>query len=199
MIDFEDIEGSAGQDNSAGIQQNIYLIDFRDVATHPKFPKIDTTSQTAQTLAQLVTVPDDILLKNGRKAFRLQCTLEKGSGTSDSQGEMDGMSFKNGLKIQIPGNKANGDGFARYAKNGSFYLVYFELDGSVRLLGNPGYPAKMVSAPGTTGEGSATMKQRTFTFQSVWSGPAPIFTGAVMIAATLPADPATKQELIYLD
>ena len=190
-LDFEDIEGTAGQDNSAGIQQNIYLIDHRDVLTHPKFPKIDLKGATAQTLADLVTVPDNIVLANGRKAFRLQCTLEKGAGTSDSQGEMDGMSFKNGLKFQIPGSQANSDGFARYAKNGSFYLVYFELDGTPRLLGNPGYPAKMVSAPGTTGEGSATMKQRTFTFQSVWSGPAPIFTGDVMVDAV-------KQELIYL-
>lgn len=198
MIDFEDIEGTAGEDNSSGIQQNIYLIDFRDVEKHPKFPKIDTSSVTPQTLAELVTVLEDILLKNGRKAFRLQCTLEKGAGTSDSQGEIDGMSFKNGLKLLIPGNKANADGFARYAKNGSFYLLYFELDGSPRLLGNPGYPAKMVSAPGTTGEKTSDLKGRTFTFQSVWSGPAPIFEGDVMIAGALPADPPVKQDLIYL-
>jgi ABC-type phosphate/phosphonate transport system substrate-binding protein len=197
-LDFEDIEGTAGDDNSSGIQQNIYLIDHRDVVKHPTFPKIDLTSATAQTLAALVTVPDDIELKHGRKAFRLQCTLEKGAGTSDSQGEIDGMSFKNGLKFLIPGNKANADGFARYAKNGSFYLLYFELDGSPRLLGNPGYPAKMVSAPGSTGEKTADLKGRTFTFQSVWSGPAPIFAGKVMIAATTPGDPATEQELVYL-
>jgi hypothetical protein len=83
-LDFEDIEGTAGDDNSSGIQQNIYLIDHRDVVTHPAFPKIDVKSATAQTLADLVTVPGDILLANGRKAFRLQCTLEAGAGTSDS-------------------------------------------------------------------------------------------------------------------
>jgi hypothetical protein len=198
MVDFEDIEGTAGEDNSSGIQQNIYLIDFRDVEKHPKFPKIDTSAGTKQTLAQLVTVPDDILLKSGRKAFRLQCTLEKGAGTSDSQGEIDGMSFKNGLKLLIPGNKANADGFARYAKNGSFYLLYFELDGSPRLLGNPGYPAKMMSAPGTTGEKTSDLKGRTFTFQSVWSGPAPIFEGAVMVGAE-GGGAGVKQELVYLD
>jgi hypothetical protein len=186
-LDFEDIEGSAGQDNTAGIQQNIYLIDHRDVETHPSFPKIEG----ATTLAELATVVDDIVLKAARKAFRLQCTLEKGAGTSDTQGEMDGMSFKNALKFQIPGNKANADGFARYAKNGSFYVLYFELDGAPRLLGHPGYPAKLVSAPGTTGEGTGTMKQRTFTFQSVWSGPAPIFEGKVMVGAV-------EQVLVYL-
>ena len=186
-LDFEDIEGSAGHDNTAGIQQNIYLIDHRDVATHPLFPKMED----AENLAQLATVSANIVLKPGRKAFRLQCTLEKGAGTSDSQGEMDGMSFKNALKFQIPGNKANADGFARYAKNGSFYLLYFELDGAPRLLGHPGYPAKMASAPGTTGEATTTMKQRTFTFQSVWSGPAPIFEGKVMIDTV-------EQVLVYL-
>jgi hypothetical protein len=192
-LDFEDIVGSAGSDNSSGIQQNIYLIDMLDVAKHPTLPKIET----ATSLAALVTVPDDILLKQGRKAFRLQCTLEAGAGTSDSQGELDGMSFKNGLKFLIPGNKANADGFARYAKNGSFYLLYFELDGAPRLLGHQGYPAKMASAPGTTGEKSADRKNRTFTFQSVWSGPAPIFAGKVMVAAAADGEP-TEQELVYL-
>jgi hypothetical protein len=108
------------------------------------------------------------------------------------------MSFKNGLKFLIPGNKANADGFARYAKNGSFYLLYFELDGSPRLLGNPGYPAKMMSAPGTTGEKSADRKGRTFTFQSVWSGPAPIFAGKVQIASKTEGEEPTEQELVYL-
>ncbi len=186
-LDFEDINGTAGQDNTAGIQQNIYLIDFNDVDDHPTFPKIDG----ALTLAELATVSTDIVLKLLRKAFKLQCTLEKGSANSESQGEMDGMSFKNSLKFQIPGNKANADGFARYAKNGSFYLLYFELDGQARILGHPGYPAKMVSAPGTTGEATSTMKQRTFTFQSVWSGPAPIFTGKVLVGAV-------EQVLVYL-
>lgn len=186
-INFEDIVGTAGQDNTAGIQQNIYLVDFNDVATHPTFPKIDG----ATTFSQLATVSTDLVLKAGKKAMMLQCTLEKGSATSDSQGEMDGMSFKNGLKFQIPGNKANADGFVRWAKNGSFYLLYFELDGQARILGHPGYPAKMVSAPGTTGEATSTMKQRTISFQSVWSGPAPIFTGKV-------TDGTTEQVLVYL-
>jgi hypothetical protein len=186
-LDLEDIVGTAGQDNTAGIQQNIYLVDFNDVETHPTFPKIED----ATTFAELATVDTDLVLKLTKKAIKLQCTLEKGAGTSDSQGEMDGMSFKNGLKLQIPGNKANSDGFARWAKNGSFYILYFEQDGQPRLLGHPGYPAKMVSAPGTTGEGTATMKQRTFTFQSVWSGPAPIFSGKVLVGAV-------EQVLVYL-
>ncbi len=186
-LDFEDIDGSAGQDNTAGIQQNVYFIDFGDVETHPVLPKIED----ATDLASLVTVTTDIVLKASKKAFRVKCTLEAGAGTSDSQGEMDGMSFKNALKFLVAGNKANADGFARYAKNGSFYVLYFELDGAPRLLGHAGYPAKMVSAPGTTGEKTADRKARTFTFQSVWSGPAPIFEGKVLAGAV-------EQVLVYL-
>jgi hypothetical protein len=186
-LDFDDITGTAGQDNTAGIQQNIYFINHSDVETHPVFPKIEDGT----TLASLATVTTDVVLKLLKKAFQVYCTLEKGAGTSDSQGEMDGMSFKNALKFVIPGNKANADGFARYAKNGSFYILYFELDGSARILGTPGYPAKMVSAPGTTGEKTSDFKARTFTFQSVWSGPAPIFTGKVLVGAV-------EQVLVYL-
>ncbi len=197
-LDLEDILGPAGQDNTSGIQQNVYVIDFHDVVKHPKFPKIDLTSVTPQKLDDLMTVLEDILLANGKKAIRLECTLEAGAANSESQGEIDGMSFKNSLKVLLAGNKAKADGFVRYAKNGSFYVIYFELDGTVRLLGHPGYPAKMVSAPGTTGEKSADRKNRTFTFQSVWSGPAPIFAGDVMIDGAA-GGAATKQELIYLD
>ena len=186
-MDYEDIVGPAGTDNSAGIQTHVYFIDQRDVATHPTFPKIETST----TLAELVTVDDNIVLKALKKAFSVEVTLEAGAGTSDSQGEIDGMSFKNGLKFLVAGNKANSDGFARLAKNGSFYVVYAELDGTIRLLGTPGYPAKMMSAPGTTGEKTSDRKSRTFTFQSVWSGPAPIWTGKVMVGVV-------EQVLVFL-
>jgi hypothetical protein len=186
-INLEDLFGTAGQDNTAGIQQNIYLVDFADVETHPTFPKIEG----ATSFEELATVDTDLVLKLTKKAMLIQGTLEKGAATSDSQGEMDGMSYKNALKFQIPGNKAKSDGFARWAKNGSFYLLYFELDGAPRILGHPGYPAKLVSAPGTSGEGTSTMKQRTFTFQSVWSGPAPIFAGKLLVGTV-------EQTLVYL-
>ncbi|MDO7849226.1 hypothetical protein Q5H92_22875 [Hymenobacter sp. M29] len=186
-LDFEDIEGTAGQDNTAGIQQNIYLVDFKDVLTHPTFPKIEDGTD----LASLATVTSNLVLKPTKKAHQLYCTLEAGAATSDSQGELDGMSFKNGLKFLIPGNKANADGFVRLAKNGSFYLIYFEQDGTVRILGHPGYPAKMASAPGTSGEKTSDRKGRTITFQSVWSGPAPVFEGKVMVDTV-------EQVLVYL-
>jgi len=193
-LDFEDIDGTSGLDNSSGIQQPVYYVDHNDVKTHPTFPKIEDS----ETLEELVTVSTDLVLKPGKSMKRIRVTLEAGALTSDSQGEIDGMSFKNALKFLVAGNKGNSDGFARYAKNGNFYLLTFELDGTARLLGNPGYPAKMVSAPGTTGEKSADRKNRTFTFQSVWSGPAPIFTGKVKIAGAADGDAATEQELVYL-
>jgi hypothetical protein len=193
-LDFEDIVGTSGHDNSAGIQQPVYYVDHRDVAVHPTFPKIED----ATTLEELVTVSTDLVLKQGKSMKRILVTLEAGALTSDSQGEIDGMSFKNALKMLVAGNTPQADGFARYAKNSNFYMLTFELDGTARLLGNPGYPAKMVSAPGTTGEKSADRKNRTFTFQSVWSGPAPVFTGKVMISGATANDPATEQELVYL-
>jgi hypothetical protein len=193
-LDFEDIEGTGDSDNSAGIQQPVYYVRHQDVKTHPVFPKIEDGTD----LASLATVSTPLVLKPGKKMNRIKVTLEAGVGTSESQGEIDGMSFKNQLKMLIAGNKANADGFVRYAKNGDFYLLYFELDGSPRILGTPGYPAKMMSAPGTTGEKTSERKSRTVTFGSVWSGPAPIFTGKVQVAGATDNDPVTEQELVYL-
>jgi hypothetical protein len=174
---LEDIEWAEGQDNTAGIQQTVYVIRKSDVETFPVLPKL----ADAANLAELATVADNIVLKTGTKPMAVYTTLEKSGATSDSQGETDGMSFKNSIKLFVPGNTPTADGFARYAKNGSFYILYADLDGAVYLLGHPGYPAKMVSAPGTTGEKTADAKGRTYTFQSVWSGPAPRFTGKVMV------------------
>jgi hypothetical protein len=193
-LDFEDIDGSSGSDNTAGIQQPVYYVRHEDVEKHPTFPKIEDGTD----LASLATVATDLKLKAGKKMNRINVTLEAGAATSDSQGEIDGMSFKNGLKMLVAGNKANADGFVRYAKNGNFYFIYFELDGAARILGHPGYPAKLASAPGTTGEKTSDRKSRTLTFQSVWSGPAPIFEGKVMIAGANAGEPGTEQELVYL-
>jgi len=186
---LDDIDWAQGQDNTAGIQQTVYFIAKSDVVTFPALPKL--TDATVTKLEDLATVKGNIVLKEGAKALGFYCTLEKSGGTSESQGEMDGMSFKNGLKLFHPGNKAEADGFARYAKNGSFYILYADLDGETFLLGHPGYPAKMISAPGTTGEKTADAKGRTFSFQSVWSGPAPRFTGKVMVGAV-------EQVLVFL-
>lgn len=184
---LDDIDWTQGQDNTAGIQQNVYFISKNDVTAFPALPKLGV----AGTLAELATVAGDIVLKASAKAISFYCTLEKSGATSDSQGEMDGMSFKNSIKLFHPGNNADADGFARFAKNGSFYILFADLDGTVFLLGHPGYPAKMVSAPGTTGEKTADAKGRTYTFQSVWSGPAPRFTGKVLAGAT-------EQVLVFL-
>ncbi|MCA8830173.1 hypothetical protein [Hymenobacter pini] len=189
MPDFvlEDIEWAEGQDNTAGIQQTVYFIRKSDVQEFPALPKFEG----ATSLKDLAIVPGDIKLKEGKKAIGFYCTLEKSGATSETQGEMDGMSFKNALKLFHPGNTAEADGFARFAKNGSFYILYADLDGATFMLGHPGYPAKMVAAPGTTGEKTADAKGRTYTFQSVWSGPTPRFTGKVMVGST-------EQVLVFL-
>lgn len=186
-IELEDIDWEDGQDNTAGIQQTVYFIRKSDVETFPPLPKMET----ATTLEELAIVPGDIVLKTGKKAIGFYTTLEKGGGNSETQGETDGISFKNSLKLSHPGNKAKAEGFARFVKNGSFYILYADLDGATFLLGHPGYPAKFVSAPGGTGEATGSARARVYTFQSVWSGPTPRFTGKVMVGTT-------EQVLVFL-
>ncbi|MBC6988561.1 hypothetical protein [Hymenobacter sp. BT491] len=184
---LEDITWEDGQDNTAGIQQTVYFIRKSDVETFPALPKLDGATK----LEDLAIVAGNIVMKADKKPFAFYTTLEKGGATSDAQGEMDGISFKNSIKLFHPGNKATAEGFARFVKNGSFYILFADLDGEVYLLGHPGYPAKFVSAPGGTGEKTSDAKGRTYTLQSVWSGPAPRFTGKVMVGAV-------EQVLVFL-
>jgi len=193
-IVLDDIDWNEGSDNTAGTQQSIYFINKFDVQIFPALPKLET----ATSLEALATVAGNIVLKPGKKPSRIYSTLETSSITSESQGDIDAVSFKNALKFLHPGNKAKADGFTRFAKNGSWYILTAETDGAIRLIGHPGYPGKMISAPGTTGEKTADRKGRTFTFQSVWGGPAPIFTGKVMVAPADAEGEAVEFELDFL-
>ncbi len=201
VIDLIDLNWEDGSDNTAGIGQNIYVAKKVDIETLPT-PQVDNSIGDG-SLAQLVTISDNIVMKPGKGMIKVYCTLEKGSLQHESQGEMDGMSFMNKLKIFMPGSKAEVLGFIQWAKNSSLIILVPEIDGQVRMLGHENYPAKMINAPGGTGEKTADLKGTEINFQSARKGPAPIFTGQVEVSGVgsgIDAEPQDGfQDIVFID
>jgi hypothetical protein len=173
----KNIEWEDGSDNTSGIQTKLLVAKMSDILTFPK-PVLDDSTGDGE-FENLVTITGNFVMKPYKKFIELYVTLETGELKHESQGELDGISFLNQLEFLIPGSKKQVLGFTQWAKNSSLCFIVTEADGQQRVLGHPGYPAKMVSAPGTTGKAPADRKSSTFTFKSSRKGPAPVFEGKI--------------------
>lgn len=201
-MELQDIDWADGSDNTAGIQQNVYYAKLSDIATLPKPIVDDSTGEGA--LADLVTISSDITMKSGKVFKKLYCTLEAGGLNGEVQGDLDGKSYKNSLKIFHPGSKLEALGFAQYVKNGNMIFLVPEADGQVRILGHAGYPAKLDTGSSNTGEKSTDRKGNEFVFMSVRKGPAPAFTGKVILTGSgvgsglVDANSNSYQDIVFI-
>lgn len=172
----------AGEDNTPGIQQNVYFADMNDIETLPQPDKDD--SNGPGKFEDLVTISKDIKMKEGKTFHQLYCTLEKGQLTDEVQGDLDAKSYMNQITVYHPGTRAKALGFRQWAKNSNLVIIFFEQDGTKRILGHQAYPAKLESDSGGTGQSIDDAKGSEMVFKSARKGPAPIFTGKV----TVPGD-----------
>ncbi len=202
-MDLEQLDHTDGDDNTAGIQQYIYIGKKADIAHFPK-PIVDDSSSTSGILENLVTITDNFIMKSGKSFQRVYVTLEAGGITCTLQGNMDGKSFKNQLDFSHPGNRAQVMGLAQYAKNGDLVFIVPEQDGTARVIGHDAYPAKMTACTVDTGKKTTDDKAAKFTFESVRKGPAPIFQGQILLtggavgSGLVDPDNNSYQDIVFL-
>lgn len=199
-VDLDDVDHVDGANNTAGIGQYIYYCKESDIDVLPTVVQPDPTQ--SGSLEDLVTITDNIVMKPGKKFNKIYVTLETGKLDSESQGEIDGVSYLNKLEFLVPGSEDKTLGLQAYAKNASLIFIVPELDGKKRMLGYRAYPAKMISAPGTTGQKAADRKAVTFTFQSAGPIPSPIFKGQIKVSGVgsgYDYDSDGNQEIMYAD
>lgn len=181
-------------DNTGGIQTRFYYGLVSEVDTFPAMPAY------SGTLAAMGTISDNIVMDNYKRLYEVYCTIEKGSISSEIQGGDDGQSFRTKFTFQLPTNSAESIGFLRALKNEEVFMIAAEFDNVKRLIGHPGYPARLRAATMSTGEGTAGEKMTTVTVESVWSGPAPIFAGIIDLTGTGYASGETydQQTLVFV-
>lgn len=181
-ITLEDIGWENGKNNTPGIVQEVAYVPLADIDTLPTVVQADPTA--TGSFADLVKVVGDIVLKTGKNLLSIYLTDETGQISDELQGELDGKSFKNMLEFLHPGDSDEIRGFTAYAKNSNFIFIVKTKEGKNYLFGSALSPAKMVTAPGSTGKAPADRKGRTFSFKFDASYPTPTFTGKVTIAGS---------------
>ena len=169
------------KDNTPGIVE-LYYAKISDIETLPLPTQNDPTQEV--DYETLVTIDAPIVMKPWKQFKQMYLTDYTGKIESEIQGELDGKSFMNKLEFFHPGNSAQILGFTRAAKNGNFVFIGIDADGKKRLFGTRLRPAKLETAPITTGAAGTDRKGGTFVFSYTENYPACYFTGNVDLTGT---------------
>ena len=150
-IEFTDINKDLpnGQ-NMGGLTQEIYFGFHADVLTWPTAPV------AAVTLAANAVLTGELIMKPGKKMFKMYITDDTGEFKIEPVGEVDGKSFVNHLTVFHPGLKSMLFGFINAAKNDNLVFVVQDNDGQKYIMGDKFRPAIYAGSPDGFGTGKTT-------------------------------------------
>ena len=181
-MDFADI-GKLLTDgkNLGGLSQKIYFGLWTDVATWPTEPVAPVTLDAAGTLT------GDILMKAGKRMWKMYITDDTGEYKMELVGEVDGHSFVNHLSLFHPGLQETILGFMRAAKNENLVFIVIDSDGQKYVMGDALRPAVLAGSPDGAGTGKTTAARKgismEFTYktnnQFVYKGNLPLTEASV--------------------
>lgn len=163
-----------GDDNMGGIRTIAYYCLHSEVARGGHAAPVARASAT--TLAQLGSISADHTFKSGKGWKRMYTTEDAGMLDSTMQGEKDGRSWVNKIKITHPGTKEDVIGFMRLVQNAGTYWLAQDAEGRLRMVGSEFYPAKVETANLSTGETAAARKATVFEVTCSSPFPAPVCT-----------------------
>lgn len=169
-----------GGDNMPGLVQEVWFAQLSDIDT-TQFPTTTETDPLSATgsLADLATITGNVVMKEGKDFHKIYVSQNRGSLSHEVQGGSDSKNMLATLEFFHPGTKAAVLGFYRWAMNNNLVFIVIEKDGTKRLFGTPGDPAKISGGSTPNGPEPSGEKGNIFTFQCVNPGPVPIFTGKV--------------------
>src|SRR5690349_1936953 len=122
---FADLLWTSGKDNMGGLVGEIYFCPIEDVLTLPALAAIGS----------LETEVADIVLKDGKRFYKIYHTAETGKLDYTTQGDMDGKSKANVLAFFYPGDDANVAEQIRLLQNTPGIYLCKDSKGKLRLLG----------------------------------------------------------------
>lgn len=144
--DFTDILWADSQDNPGGTQTKLFYIPLAEIANYPKLP------QAPSDLSDLVGFRDPIVPLPGKKFHELYVTMDTAEVKSDSVGDIDGKSYKISVDFYHPGSNGKALGFKRKVNNSNMVFLVPEVDGTVKVIGSPQFPAKVSTGDHTSGK-----------------------------------------------
>ncbi len=128
FLDFEDMEEPTG-DNMGGFTIKAYIAETKDIDVHPTIP--DRLS--AVSLAASVTLGNDLTMVVDKKFIEVYITPRTLLTLMESQGEIDGKSFRPNGEFFYPSTRAKARGFAAKMKNAKIILIVIDPNTGERL------------------------------------------------------------------
>lgn len=169
-MDYQDFTGpNATTDNMGGTTNRIFYAPKSYFTTIQDVLALDDPGAT--TLDEFAEITAAHVFAVGKGAHFLYCTLDKGTGEFNEQGELDGRSFAGMLKGFTPGIDPALLGFFRMAKNDQF-IFWPELpDGKLLQFGSPRFSAYMSAKKIGTATNSSGVRGTEWEVKSMESGP----------------------------
>lgn len=164
-----------GDDNMGGLRTKVYWCMHSEVDTHAApMARADATNY-----ADLSTITTDHTFNVGKAWKSFYTTEDTGMVESVMQGELDGKSWLNKIKLHFPGGQTDILGFLRWIQNAGTYWIGVDAEGRKRMVGSEHWPAKLVASTITTTETAAGRKGATIEAQCSSPWPAPIVTASI--------------------
>ena len=144
----QDILWEDGRPNMGGLQTRCWYGFARDVQTWPVVQAWDEASN----FTQLVTLGNQMYMKNGKQCHELYLTMDTGELKASNVGEIDGKSFEPGFELFHPGTRAEMLGFAQWINNSNLFFFVLDTESIVYMVGNQMFPAKVETSEITSGK-----------------------------------------------
>jgi len=145
---YQDIKWDDGRPNMGGLQTRYWYGFANEVLTWP----VVQAWNVASTLAQLVTLENQIYMKTGKQCWEGYLTMDTGELKAANVGEIDGKSFEPSFDLFFPGMKAEALGFAQWINNSNMFFFVLDTDNVTYMVGNQMFPAKVESSEITSGK-----------------------------------------------
>lgn len=115
-VDFADMDEPT-DDNMGGFTVDAYICETKDIDVEAE------VSGSPATLAALVTLVGSHTMESEKKFTKVYITPRTFSMLMESQGEIDGKSFRPNGEFFYPSSRATGRGFAAKSKNAKVILI----------------------------------------------------------------------------
>lgn len=158
---FAPLKWPMGRNNMGGFKGYLLFVPADAATQVPTVPQWDeaTNNSNLVTAAGSFTFPEEGAVE---MPIYLYNTDAKVGYSVESQGEVDGISYKQTLTGFFPGNMKEAHAFAAMVKNTPGYYIFEDTDGQQMMVGQPGMPAA-TSVSYNGGQARADLRGHTFT------------------------------------
>jgi hypothetical protein len=139
---FSNITRSQGIDNIGGTSEKWLFSPLAWITELKDVTELDDPAAT--TFDEYAEIADDHVFAAGKAPFAIYCTMDKGKGSFDPQGERDSRSAKGTFSMMTPGIDPKLVGMMRSAKNYSWIVWPILADGKIIQLGSPRFSCDVV-------------------------------------------------------